>query len=620
MIAAVLIPILFFHVASSDSAKGDLAASVPSPGEIISQAVSKKVSADVVDEAGLCLLQSHASAASRQPQPSDASISHESLTPTTGSHLDFSKIVGRESVPSVHSAQRGEQEEVTLTINRSMLLAPLGKRQRVVYDGIELEVVVIGSVPEGGSHTNVHHAVAERSLVQNLDGKQIQNSMADIPDPDEKVGSIRFWAIVLASVVLVLFAGLMSGLSIGLLSFQPMDLEVVERSAQDEQQRKMAQDVKTVISDQHYLLVTLLICNAAAMEGLPVLLDDVMSPVAAVILSVTAVLVFGEILPQAICKSFGLTVGAKSATLVKFLMVLCAPVAWPVAKLLDKMFGHDTGPLYTRRAEVASLVAVETEHGVLSENEALVMQGALAMADKRCGSCLTPQHEICSLDCEAKLDEANMSWLLKTGRSRIPVIEKDGSVSGMLLIKKFIKLRPEDATPVRKLVQSPVMHVSEDTYLFDLLEIFHDGRSHMAVVYDRNAALMAGPASCPQGARPVGIVTLTDVIEELIRSEIKDETDVASRHGSFCAVDLLDIPLHDDSSGTQVPSVSGRSGRSGRRVSMPAATSGLVNILRQATSVGKEKRTSVDHPFGTNRASVDNQSGTCRRSRAGTQP
>lgn len=48
-----------------------------------------------------------------------------------------------------------------------------------------------------------------------------------------------------------------------------------------------------VLSRPHLLLVTLLLVNAAAMEALPIFLDRLVSPVAAIILSVTAVLFFG---------------------------------------------------------------------------------------------------------------------------------------------------------------------------------------------------------------------------------------------------------------------------------------------------------------------------------------
>jgi len=44
------------------------------------------------------------------------------------------------------------------------------------------------------------------------------------------------------------------------------------------------------------------------LQALPIFLDKLVDPVAAVLLSVTVVLVIGEILPQAVCRSYGLQV------------------------------------------------------------------------------------------------------------------------------------------------------------------------------------------------------------------------------------------------------------------------------------------------------------------------
>jgi metal transporter CNNM len=49
------------------------------------------------------------------------------------------------------------------------------------------------------------------------------------------------------------------------------------------------------------MLVTLLLCNAGAMETLPIFLDRLVPQVVAIICSVTLILIFGEVIPQAIC-------------------------------------------------------------------------------------------------------------------------------------------------------------------------------------------------------------------------------------------------------------------------------------------------------------------------------
>jgi hypothetical protein len=60
------------------------------------------------------------------------------------------------------------------------------------------------------------------------------------------------------------------------------------------------------------LAVTLLFCNAIAMEALPIFLDRLVPSVVAIIMSVTFVLIFGEVVPQAVCTANPLQVRSLS--------------------------------------------------------------------------------------------------------------------------------------------------------------------------------------------------------------------------------------------------------------------------------------------------------------------
>jgi len=393
---------------------------------------------------------------------------------------------------------------------------------------------------------------------------------------------LEWWGSVVGAVVLVAFAGLMSGLTIGLLSLSPVDLEVIMRSS-DAEESAMAKEVQELTRDQHRLLVTLLICNAAAMEGLPILLDDIMHPLAAVMLSVTVVLVFGEIVPQAICKAFGIKVGATAAPMVRILLTLCYPLAAPIATILDTMFGHERGSFY-RRNEMSSLFKIEKEQGELSENEASVMEGALEMAHKRCSSCLRSMSTVHSLSEEAVLDEATMDWMLSTGRSRIPV-HRAGAPSnllGVVLLKKLVKLRPEDATPVSSLNLSLLLHTSEETKLYDVLEVFQAGYSHMAAIYDKSVQFQGAVQLEPPGnAVALGILTMEDVIEELIKSQISDECEVISESGESSGSEAV----FSDAKLVDVPAGSANLAPSMLRLPRKKQKRGLVQVLRTVSEL-----------------------------------
>ena len=85
----------------------------------------------------------------------------------------------------------------------------------------------------------------------------------------------------------------MSGLTLGLLSLDTVELEVLKRSGSTQEQAA-AKRIIPVVKNAHFLLVTLLLCNAAAMEALPIVLDKLVHELVAIIISVTAVLFFGE--------------------------------------------------------------------------------------------------------------------------------------------------------------------------------------------------------------------------------------------------------------------------------------------------------------------------------------
>ena len=132
----------------------------------------------------------------------------------------------------------------------------------------------------------------------------------------------------------------MSGLTIGYLSIDVLVLELKIVNG-DETEKKNAEKVMPILAKRHWLLVTLLIMNAACMEAMPIFLNEIVPEVYAVIISVTLVLLFGEIIPQAICTGpKQVKIAASMSWFVIFLMYLTRPLSFPIAYLLDVWLGH----------------------------------------------------------------------------------------------------------------------------------------------------------------------------------------------------------------------------------------------------------------------------------------
>ncbi|XP_021757074.1 DUF21 domain-containing protein At4g14240-like [Chenopodium quinoa] len=294
------------------------------------------------------------------------------------------------------------------------------------------------------------------------------------------------WWFIYAGICcfLVLFAGLMSGLTLGLMSLSLVDLEILKRSGTNSEQKQSAA-ILPVVQKQHQLLVTLLLCNAAAMEALPIYLDKMFNQYVAIILSVTLVLAFGEVIPQSICTRYGLAVGANFVWLVRILMIICYPIAYPIGKVLDCLLGHNEALF--RRAQLKALVSIHGQEagkgGELTHDETTIISGALDLTEKTAQEAMTPIESTFSLDVDSKLDWEAMGKILARGHSRVPVYSGNPkNIIGLLLVKTLLTVRPETETPVSAVSIRKIPRVPADMPLYDILNEFQKGHSHMAAV------------------------------------------------------------------------------------------------------------------------------------------
>ncbi|KAJ7980128.1 DUF21 domain-containing protein [Quillaja saponaria] len=297
-------------------------------------------------------------------------------------------------------------------------------------------------------------------------------------------GSVWWFVYAGISCFLVLFAGIMSGLTLGLMSLGLVDLEILQRSGTPAE-KKQAASILPVVQKQHQLLVTLLLCNAAAMEALPIYLDKMFNQYVAIILSVTFVLFFGEVIPQAICTRYGLAVGANFVWLVRILMIICYPISYPIGKILDLLLGHNEALF--RRAQLKALVSIHSQEagkgGELTHDETTIISGALDLTEKTAEEAMTPIESTFSLDVNSKLDWEAMGKILARGHSRVPVYSGNPkNIIGLLLVKSLLTVRPETETPVSAVSIRRIPRVPADMPLYDILNEFQKGSSHMAAV------------------------------------------------------------------------------------------------------------------------------------------
>ncbi|KAL2933868.1 hypothetical protein RDABS01_016987 [Bienertia sinuspersici] len=199
----------------------------------------------------------------------------------------------------------------------------------------------------------------------------------------------------------------------------------------------MIEKILPVVRNQHLLLCTLLICNASSTEALPIFLDSLITAWGAILISVTLILLFGEIIPQSVCSRHGLAIGAAVSPFVRVLVWIFFPVAHPINKLLDLLLGRGHVALF-RRAELKTRVNFHDNEagkgGELTHVETTIIAGALELTEKKAGHAMTPISNTFAIDINSTLDRVTMSLIMDNGHSRIPVYyEEQTNIIGLVL-------------------------------------------------------------------------------------------------------------------------------------------------------------------------------------------
>lgn len=122
------------------------------------------------------------------------------------------------------------------------------------------------------------------------------------------------------------------------MSLTPHDLIVLQESGAPND-RIYAKRIYPVRKRGNFLLCTILLGNVLVNSTTTILLDTLIHGIAAVAGATFAIVIFGEIIPQAICSRHGLKVGAKTIILTYIFMILTSPIAFPLSKILDFVLG-----------------------------------------------------------------------------------------------------------------------------------------------------------------------------------------------------------------------------------------------------------------------------------------
>lgn len=229
---------------------------------------------------------------------------------------------------------------------------------------------------------------------------------------------------------------------------------------------------------------------------------------------ITVILTFGtilfsEIFPKALGTHYAPAIGRVAAGPLQLVGLVLYPLVVAFA-WLSKKLTRGSRPIGTER-QVRALALMGRRAGHIESDEIMMIYRVFRLNDSTAADIMTPRDDVVALSGDTTIREA-AEQVRETGFSRYPVYREsldrvEGLVTARDLLQAVIDGQSDEPVSgiTRRILQFEAGRRSDQ-----MLVVFRDEHIHQGIV--------------TKGGRTLGIVTLEDVLEELV-GEIEDEKD-----------------------------------------------------------------------------------------------
>lgn len=243
-------------------------------------------------------------------------------------------------------------------------------------------------------------------------------------------------------------------------------------------------------------------------------LGDANMPAFAAVFTVI-ILICGEILPKTLGVAYAAPLSVVLVYFLRILIILLKPVTWAGGLITRLITPQTKGPEATED-DIRILARLSRQSGVIQPYEETAIRNILALDQKRVHDVMTPRTVVFSLPATTTVDEAYNDpnfWHF----SRVPVYEDDNEdIVGMVLRREVAQHKDKNNdNPTLGEIMQPIHFVQESQTLDKILSDFLELRQHLFAVLDEYGGL-------------AGVISLEDVLEEMLGREIVDESDVVA--------------------------------------------------------------------------------------------
>ncbi len=225
------------------------------------------------------------------------------------------------------------------------------------------------------------------------------------------------------------------------------------------------------------------------------------------------VLIFSEIFPKTVATAYWRRFAIPASSAIRVYIMLTYGLVVLLEKMTRSVSSNSTQESVTRD-EVAAIVTVGTQEGVLEKKENRMIQHLLKLDSITAHEIMTPSVVVSMAEEGMTLREFYADEEFKN-HSRIPVYKGEESdyITGYVLRQEVLERLAEDKFDVQLgELARPILSFSEGEDVSAIWEKLLEKKEHISIIIDEYGCFR-------------GIVTLEDVIETMLGFEIVDEKD-----------------------------------------------------------------------------------------------
>ena len=225
--------------------------------------------------------------------------------------------------------------------------------------------------------------------------------------------------------------------------------------------------------------------------------------------------IFGEMLPKCFARSCNERFAEVASAPLLFLMKLLKPLSvffTALSSAVSRPFKkHAEEQVTMTEDELNDIVENISEEDGFDEDTGRLVKSAMKFSSSSAREVMVPWEQVLTIRTSLKTPQI-LEVIENSVHSRIPIVDREGNIKGILQIRKFLKAYTKfKSNVILASVMDYPYFVNADTPIDELLSEMSNHRRNLAVVKDSDGKIL-------------GIITVEDILEELV-GEIYDEDD-----------------------------------------------------------------------------------------------